>query len=103
MQENTSSLVVATLIEIVSDASGIPVSLIQPHHQLDADLGLSISQIEDLRYAAEFEFGIEINPDEWLQHADSIESMEPLLEEPNSTPRTALRMNSNEGLNQRAA
>jgi hypothetical protein len=79
MQENTSSPVVATLAEIVSDASGIPVSLIKLHLQLDADLGLSISQIEDLRYAAEFEFGIKIDHDEWLQNCDCIETIQALV------------------------
>ena len=79
MQQLTNSTADALLSEIVSDASGIPAPLIRSSHQLAADLGLSPDQIDDLRYAAEFEFCIEICPDGWMQHCDCIESIQAFL------------------------
>ncbi len=82
MQDNTFSLpdCSSQLAEVLSDASGIPAALIRQESLLDADLGLSFEQILDLRYAVEFEFGVEICPDAWMQHCDCISSVVTFLE-----------------------
>ncbi len=88
MQQFNADSASAILFEIVSDATGVPAPLIRTFHQLEADLGLSPDQIDSLRYAAEFEFGIEICPDGWMQHCDCIASIMAFLESASQFPST---------------